>query len=80
MASLVRLRRDRQSATLRTRSEGNLLPQHRVMLPLEQALENYMFLLVAGFAVRIDIPVHTRCSNESISVQHRSMDLALALI
>jgi hypothetical protein len=26
------------------------------MLPLQQAVENYMFLLVTGFAVRIRLP------------------------
>jgi hypothetical protein len=32
------------------------VPQHRAMLPLEQALENYMFLLVVRFAVDIRHP------------------------
>jgi len=48
------------------------------MLSLKEALENYMFLLVAGFAARIR-PVVTRCSNENVLPQHRTMGLAWAL-
>jgi hypothetical protein len=68
MASLIRLRRDWQSDTLLTRSEWNLLPQHRAMLPLEQALENYMFLLVVPYAS--DIP-STALPERELSSRHR---------
>jgi hypothetical protein len=48
MASLFRLRTVGNQTRCLPRPEWNLLPQHRAMLPLEQAIENYMFPLVRG--------------------------------
>jgi len=82
MASLFRLRRGWQSATLLPRSEWNLLPQHRVMLPPEHAIENYIFPLVhAPHRRHPNTRVNTRCTNSNVSATaHDGLGLGVYLI
>jgi hypothetical protein len=63
-----------QSDAVLTRSEWNLLPQHRAILPLEQEMENYMFLLIRLDRALPTPRVDAHCTNVSVSQQLRRVD------